>query len=377
MSSNAERGIELLAIVFIITLLAGQALGYPLLLGYVQTGSMEPTLDPGDGFVSLPPELAGDPAVGDVIVYRAEQVNGGDLTTHRVVRDIERGYITRGDANPFTDQSAGEPPVRDPQVVAVGMRIGDTLLTIPELGTVVMAVHGFTDGLQQRVPSHILIGVGVAGLFMLLASSGTRGHRNRVPLTDRHGGHNSDTRTIGARGIILLCGAVLLVTATASVLAPLGPTEYTVVSAEADLPGPGVIPAGETETTTYQVPGGTLIPVKYYIEPASEGIDVVEGTESGRISPNGSANATIRLSAPPETGSYRRYIQEYRYPLVFPEPVIEVLYRVDPLAPVVLLDMILLLPFVVAARVVGNRPHVPKSAGVSNGTTGFHRGPKR
>ncbi|AZQ14309.1 S26 family signal peptidase [Halorubrum sp. PV6] len=368
MRGTAERLIEAVIILFAITLLAGQVVGQPLLLGYVETGSMEPTLEPGDGFISLPPEVVGELSPGDVIVYRAKQVNGGGLTTHRIVGETDRGYITQGDANPFTDQSAGEPPVRDPQIVGVGVRAAGNLVTIPELGTGVVAIRSIGGGLQQRVPAHMWAGAGVAGLVILLASGSGGGRLDRTALQDRSTGHNSvQGPSVGPRQIILFCGAIVIATATASAIAPLGPTEYRVVSAEADLPGPNVIAAGETETTTYRVPGGTILPVQYYVESASDGVEVLNGTSSGRIRPSESANATIRLSAPPETGAYRRYVQEYRYPLVIPSSVVESLYQVDPLAPILVLDMILALPFLLAARFVSNRPQVRGSPGVSSG----------
>jgi len=378
MWGRAERVVEILIIVFAITLLAGQVIGQPLLLAYVETGSMEPTLDPGDGFITLPPEVAGEPVPGDVIIYRAEQVNGGDLTTHRVVQENERGYVTQGDANPFTDQSAGEPPVRSPQIVAVGIRIAGNLITIPELGTIVMAFRTAGGAFQQRIPTRLWVGAGVAGLFLLLANGrGTKG-LSRDSVQNRTGGHDSGRGLhVGPRGVILLCGAIVVTTATLSMLAPLGPTEYQVVSAETDLPGPGVIPAGETETTSYRVPGGTVFPVKYYVEPASDGVQVLDGTDNGRIQRSGSANATVRLFAPSDTGAYRRYVQEYRYPLILPEQMIEMLYQISPLAPVLVFDSILALPFVIAAQVVGNRPRVEGSPGVSSSWSSLFGGPRR
>ncbi|MFC7138101.1 S26 family signal peptidase [Halobaculum litoreum] len=63
----------------------GQALGQPVLVSYVETGSMAPTLAPGDGFVAVPAAVAGQVEAGDVVTFRAESVGGGGLTTHRVV----------------------------------------------------------------------------------------------------------------------------------------------------------------------------------------------------------------------------------------------------------------------------------------------------
>jgi len=87
---------------------------------------------------------------------------------------------------------------------------------------------------------------------------------------------------------------------------PLGPVQYDVISAESDLPGPRVIPAGESETTTYRVPGGRLFRIQYYVEPGSDAVAVENS--SGVVEPRSSANISVRLSAPPELGYYRRYV---------------------------------------------------------------------
>ncbi|MFC6975369.1 signal peptidase I [Halomicroarcula sp. GCM10025709] len=109
----------MVVVLFLVSMVVGQLLGQPVLLGYVTTGSMQPTLDPGDGFVAIPAALAGPVDEGDVVTFRAEEIQGGGLTTHRVVDRTDRGYVTRGDNNPFTDQDGGEPPVTDAQIVAV------------------------------------------------------------------------------------------------------------------------------------------------------------------------------------------------------------------------------------------------------------------
>ncbi|OSO90460.1 hypothetical protein B9H04_17005, partial [Halorubrum ezzemoulense DSM 17463] len=47
------------AVLVVVSLVVGQLLGQPVLLSYVETGSMQPTLAPGDGFVAVPAQLAG------------------------------------------------------------------------------------------------------------------------------------------------------------------------------------------------------------------------------------------------------------------------------------------------------------------------------
>jgi len=358
------RGIKMVVFVAVTAMLLGQVLGQPVLLGYVRTASMEPALSPGDGFVAVPQAATGDPEPGDVIVYRAEQLNGGGLITHRVVRETERGYVTRGDANPFTDQSSGEPPVREPQIVAVALTVGNTPVAIPGLGTGVEAIRAAITRVFGGVSQSLLIGGVVAGTVLLLFG-GSATSRGRRALSERTAGHEQGRGPlVGPREVVFLVGVVLIGTATASMVLPLGPTEYRVVSAESDVPGPQVIPAGEQESTTYQVPGGTFVPTRYHVTPASEGVEVANG--SGIVQPRAAANVTVQLSAPPTIGSYRRYVSENRYPLVLPLPVVDALYRLHPLAPVVVVDSILALPVLLAMRVVTTRRRERGSPGAQS-----------
>jgi len=66
--------------------------------------------------------------VGDAVVYRHD----GRLVHHRVVGETARGYVTKGDAVPTTDQALGAPPVTDAALVGV------VVVRLP-LGTVARA----------------------------------------------------------------------------------------------------------------------------------------------------------------------------------------------------------------------------------------------
>lgn len=363
--SRAVTGI----VVIVVVLLVASTVGQPLLLSYVRTGSMAPTLDTGDGFVAVPTTVAGAPEEGDVIIYRAQELNGGGLTTHRVVDVTERGYVTQGDANPFTDQSAGEPPVRRSQVVAVALEVGGGPLVVPALGTVVTGVRDGTAALLGQIglsvpggSGGLWVGAAATGL-VLLAFGGTKGGRERVRARTR-GGDGERTPTLSVRSIALLAAVVVAVAASASMLLPLGPVQYDVVSAESDLDGAGVIPAGESERTTYRVPGGRLFPIRYYADPASDGIAVENA--SGVVPPGGSANVSVTLSAPPELGNYRRSLDVHRYPVVLPTDVLDSLYRLHPLAPVVVVDLLVAGPFLLFASLVPPKRTPTGSPGATN-----------
>jgi len=365
MGSTAGTGIKLLGVLAVV-LLIGQAVGQPLLLSYVRSGSMEPAIDRGDGFIALPTAVTGPPSEGDVIVYRAEQVNQGGLTTHRVVDDTGNGYVTRGDANPFTDQSAGEPPVRDPQIVAVALQLGGEVIVLPSLGTGVTTIRGTVSRLLQRLglpfdarsPS-TWIGLATVGVVLLLFSED--------PPVETPGAKSDEDATNSTvtdpRTLVLLAGGVVVLLATASMVLPLGPTEYPVVSADAELPGPRVIAAGETETTTYQVPSGGLLATRYHVQAASDGVTVENG--SGVAPPGDAQNVSVTLSAPPETGYYRRYVQANRYPVVLPVRLIDTMYALHPLTPVLLIDSLLAAPFVLATLFVGGRRRRRSSPGAA------------
>lgn len=340
-----ERGTELVLVVVVLSLVAGQLLGYPVLLGYVETGSMAPTMEPGDGFVAVPTALDGDIEEGDVIVFRAEELQGGGLTTHRVVGRTDRGFITRGDANPFTDQDGSEPPVKRAQIVAKALQVGGTTVVIPNLGTAVMAVQSAVSETQRQIAirtgsrallgtqglTYLLFGLSVALYVVdLLLSAETNRSRDRS--RKRETG-------VSTRLIVAALAAILVVAATSAMVVPAGTQEFGIVSAEFDSEQPTVIPTGESSTIEYRVPNAGVVPVVAYLEPASDGVAV--DPKRVHVPGRGERNASVTLTAPPETGYYRLFLTEHRYLAVLPSPVMDALYRAHPWAPIVVIDAML------------------------------------
>jgi len=339
-------GAEAAVVVVVVALLVGQLLGTPVLLGYVETGSMQPTLDPGDGFVAVPTAIDGDVEEGDVIVFRAEEIRGGGLTTHRVVDVTERGYVTRGDANPFADQDGSEPPVKDAQVVAKALQVGGSVVVVPDLGTLVTGLRGAFEDVQRELASltgtRALMGAqGVAYLLLALSAllylfdlfAGAGGpDRSRNRERDRDQG-------VSPGLVVAALAAVLVVAATAAMAVPAGTQEFGVVSAEFASENPTVIQQGESTTLSYSVPNGGFLPVVAYVQPASDGVAV--SPERVRVPGRGQAAVDLTLSAPEETGYYRRFLSEHRYLAVLPTPVIDSLYAVHPWLPIVVIDALL------------------------------------
>ncbi len=346
MSWRRRLGIALqgLLIIALIALAAGNYLGQPILLGFVETGSMEPTLDPGDGFVAVPAELHGEINEGDVVVFEAVEIQGGGLTTHRVVGETERGYITRGDANPFTDQDSNEPPVKEAQIVATALQINGWVVEIPHLGTGAMGLQSVLSNTQRQLAATLgtrsLLGSqGIAmvlfGLSMLAYIGDVALDRMQPAEKDRQ---RSTSRDQGIDYRLLIAGSALVVvaSATAAMVVPAGTTELGIVSAEFTSENPTVIPQGTTSQLPYALGNGGLIPVIAYIEPTSESVT----TETSRVQlgPRSQTEISLAVTAPDETGYYRYYVAEHRYLAILPPGVIDFLYQIHPWLPFITIN---------------------------------------
>lgn len=335
---------EVLAVCFFIVMILGSVLGQPVLLAFVTTGSMQPTLDPGDGYVALPASLAGPVEEGDVITFHAEKIQGGGLTTHRVVGETDQGFVTKGDNNPFTDQDGGEPPVGRGAITAVAWQPGGSVAVIPELGTAVTGIRSALEAAQVRIArlagtgallgtqglAYIVVGICVVGYIADLLL------RDKSKEVEERSARDSGT---GAHLFVILFSGLVILGATTAMAVPAGPQEFAIVSAEEDSPGPRVIETSTSESATYVVSNSGILPVVTYLQPATDGV-AVDPTEI-EVGPREAQNATLTLTAPPETGYYRLYLVEHRYLHVLPEPTIRALYEVHAWLPVVVIDALL------------------------------------
>ncbi|WP_411965755.1 signal peptidase I [Haloferax sp. YSMS24] len=333
--------------ILILSLVVGQAVSQPVGFSYVETGSMAPTMDPGDGFVAVPIQISGSIQQGDVVVYEAEELHGGSLTTHRVVGETERGLITKGDANPFTDQDGREPPVKRAQIVATALQVNGHVVVIPHLGTSVEGIRSILGALQRNITavlgtSSVLGTQGLAYLFFSVTLLWYFG-RERYSNTRERAHRGSRDDGIDAHLIVGVLTVLLLLGATVAMTAPSHTQKYGIVSAEFESDSAMVIPMSTSKDVTYPVRNGGLVPVVAYLEPASEGVEIrphetyVRGREM--------VNATVTLHAPPQTGYYRRYLTEHRYLAILPAPVLHSLYTVHPWLPIVVIDALIAIPF--------------------------------
>ena len=317
-------------------LLLGQFLGQPILLGYVETGSMEPTIGTGDGFVAIPSALTGSPGEGDIVVFEAREINDGELTTHRIVGETEGGYLTRGDDNPFTDQDAGEPPVTDGRIVATAAQINGNAVTIPYLGTVVMGIqHVFETGYNAvatlfGIPGDLdgeglgatMVGIGVALLGLAFAMDRVGPGRRD---TSRSRNRDNVVAIWVAIGLVLV---VLVTLATAAMVIPSGTTEYGLVTTDQPTDDPQIVAPGETTAFPRSVENAGYLPVVTIQEATSPGVEVDPSSQT--VGPRSGAETTVTMTAPSSEGSQVRTVTEYQYLLVAPPSMLVALHNVHP-----------------------------------------------
>lgn len=330
-------GIQVVLVLVIVALIAGQLLGQPILLGFVETGSMEPSLEPGDGFVAVPAPLSGEVSDGDVVVFDAEELEGGGLTTHRVVGETDRGYVTQGDANPFTDQDDQEPYVQDGQIVATALQVDGDLVRIPHLGTAAMAISDTLEAVQQWLAvtfgtramlgssglAYVLLGLSVVAY----AAETVRERRDRTPTSRR----DDEETPLDPRWLCLGFAAIVVIATAAAMVVPAGTESFDVVSSSFESDRPLVIESGTTEEIPYTVSNGGLVPIVSYVVPASDGVAVED--ERVSVERMDEAEVEVSLTAPEETGYHPMYVTEYRYVHVLPLPVIAALFSIHPWLP--------------------------------------------
>ena len=350
--SLAGSGLTALLVVLVVAMLVGQQLGQPIVLGFVLTGSMnaEPAnMAPGDGFIAVPPAIAGDVEEGDVVTFEAQQLQGGGLTTHRVVGETDQGYVTQGDANPFTDQDGPEPPVQESQIKAVALQTGGDTVVIPRIGLAVLALQdafGFAATFLSGIPGLGGLAEGNAGSSMVLVGLLLLGYSlaaEAVGGTNRRsGGDRSRDRRGKTSAVLVLFVILLLITvpATASMVIPSGTDDITIVSSQSPSSSPTVIERGGSVEYAYNFTNDGFIPRIATVSAASTGVDVAQRSLTA---PRGeTASTTVTIHAPEETGAYVRSVSEWQYVQFLPAPVILSLHAIHPFAAVAAINAVII-----------------------------------
>lgn len=326
------RALVVALVVLTLALVLGSLLGQPVLFSFVTSESMSPTIEEGDGFVAVPDQVAGDIEEGDVIVFEAQELDGGGLTTHRVVDETEEGYITRGDANPFVDQDGSEPPVTEDRIVGVAVQVRGNVITIPELGTAVLGLRDGVLGVQDAITSTLGFeeesGAQGAGAVLFLAGLAlfTATAVDTFTRSSRDRSRSQRREQRDPRYVALFLVALVVLPANAAMLAPTTTHEVTLDGTElANEVGPGEPVANEVTVTN----SGLVAMLVVFDEPDGE-----TAIADRQMPVSGGESQTTSLSTPvPPPGEQRtETVSETRYVLILPQSVIASLHEIHPLA---------------------------------------------
>lgn len=332
--SALSTAITVLLIALVISIVASQLFGFPPPISFVSTDSMEPQLEPGDGFIGVPKPIAGDVSEGDVITYEAQIIGGGGLTTHRIVEETDQGYITKGDNNPFTDQEGDEPPVTEAQIKLVVVQIGGQIVSIPYIG---LLAESFGAGLGALVSFLNLknvsstspgIIIGVVGIVLVVGSviyDIVTDDKKRSMSRSLRRSNVIDSRVILVAVLLVLSLPLLSITAL-----PSGADEIGIVSAERPQPSDrSVIKAGDSVESTMSIVNEQPVPMVIIVEGATDDIEVYDKVLPA--APGERVATKFRMWAPEETGSYVRSRSVSFYLHVLPASVIAGLHNIHPL----------------------------------------------
>jgi signal peptidase len=291
-----------LATIAVLALVAVAAFGYaPVSVHYATSDSMEPTIGEGDVFLVA----EGSVEVGDAALYYSAEREG--LVAHRVVDETDAGYVTRGDANPSTDQAGGAPPVAPGEVVGPVVTAGGSPVTLSGFGPVAGFV-ATNRGLVAGALAVLLVG--------LLAAEERSERDSRGDLTTAA----AFFRPFLAMGVALMVTTIVVGAAAAPVAVV--HTSDPAVAADQRL----AVETGTAETVPVPVETDRL-PMTYHVVEASGDLTVTdyELTDSG-------VDASVAVEALPSDGTTTGQIRVYTYPQVVPKPLVVALHALHPVA---------------------------------------------
>ena len=122
------RGLQLVGygVLGILVLFTGLSATGSMKSRVVLTGSMVPTINPGDIVITVPVKSR-TPQIGDIVTYEAKRFNGEGVGafTHRIIGgNAQEGFVVKGDHNP-------SPDIQHPKTKDI---LGIVVMRIPFLG---------------------------------------------------------------------------------------------------------------------------------------------------------------------------------------------------------------------------------------------------
>jgi len=287
----------------------------PFGLWYVYSGSMEPVLKPGDGFIVV---RSDDLQVGDIIVYKPQKLSY-EYVTHRIVQITDEGrFITRGDNSPFTDQQGTEPPVGPSQVNGKVLTFRGHVVVLPYLGLVSATVSRLatTVSLGAKLGLLVFLALFASGLDYLLGNRRSKSRTRPFRLLDIAPYFDP---------LLLVFLAVLVLTGVGVVQSLGAWTSSDLSYVAVDRPGLRSPMIGTPYSESRTLENTSRLPYYVVIQPDSERVTV--DPEVALVEAGERLEYSLSTTAPGETGHYVEPVSIRVYPAFMAEATFRSLYQ--------------------------------------------------
>jgi signal peptidase len=292
----------------------------PVQISYVTSDSMEPAIQTNDGYILVPP---GEVIPGEIVTYYSDERDG--YVTHRVVGTTADGFLTQGDANPTTDQAAGNPPVERSAIIGQVFTIGGQPVLIPQLGVVLGLVRANWMLLFTLMSLSVIVGV-------------FRGESDRP--------RDSKESALQSREIVIPTILVAIFVSVLLISSGAVHTELTYSVTETGTDNPQVLAVGESTTTSLDAnivstpltqvltdTEGIVITDTTIAEPSAAADQGQSGALDSLREPlitRSSTTLSATVPAQAEPGSHTARISLYPYPATLPRGTLEQLQSIHP-----------------------------------------------
>lgn len=267
----------------------------PVQLSYVYSGSMEPTIEQFDGYVLI---RTADANVGDIVTFWSSERD--TYVTHRITGRSNQGFITKGDANPTTDQAAGSPYVDREDIRGRVLTLRGSPVLVPGLGEFARFVR------THRAPIAGLLG---SALLAALLRGRTASRPSRsVPRV---------------RDVLWPVFVVAVISAIGLQFAGAQTKQMTYVALSSETDGPNRLTVGEAGTDSFTINRSEL-PMTAYVVSADR-MTITNQTRN-----DSTITVSVRIPPPTHTGVVTTTVTVNRYVTVLPMGIIRRLHGIHP-----------------------------------------------
>jgi len=295
--------------------------GSPVLFSYTMTDSMEPTINQGDLFFIMP-NFVHTPKENDIIVF--EDPDNYRYIVHRVIDVTEEGeYYTRGDNSIFSDQQADMATIDESMIVGTVFSPFNKTITLPKFGSIIKAISSFVSKWYMLI----------IGVIAILTFVSFKPQKKFKTARETH---------IRIRHVFVLSAVVIIVWSSLILILSSQTISTNYYVTDNPIDETSILP-GDTFEMDYSVEHLGFIPTMMFMTSLNENA-TIDKTRVLLI--NDSYEGIMTIQAPEKIGNHNASISVRSYLPLMPADVIEWLYQTHFFLPVIVTDLILLLPLI-------------------------------